>query len=46
MRIKCQEETLAGKSDFEGWAATFSVKNIGYHSENRIFAEQPFRSAI
>ena len=35
-----QEETLAGKSDFEIWAATFGVKINRYHADNVIFSEK------
>ena len=44
--ITSREETLAGKSAFERWAATFGVKIKIYHVYNGIFSEQPFRSAI
>ena len=46
MRSTIQEENLAGKSAFEGWAATFEVKINIYHADNGIFSEQSFRSEI
>ena len=41
-----QEETLAVKAAFEIWAFTFGVKIHIYYSENGIFSEQHFRSAV
>ena len=41
-----KEEILTEKSSFERWAATFVVKTKRYHSDNGIFSEQTFRSAI
>ena len=38
-----QVDTLAGKSAFERWDATFGVKIDRYHADNGRFAEQPFR---
>ena len=46
MRSIIQEDTLAGKSVFEIWAATVGFKIKRYHAENGIFSEKPFRSAI
>ena len=41
-----QKETLSGKQAFERWAATFGANIKIYHADNKIFSEQPFRSAI
>ena len=41
-----QEDISVVKSVFERWAAIFGVKIQIYHAYNRIFSEQPFRSAI
>ena len=40
-----QENTLAGKSVFERWVATFGFKIKIYHADNGIFSEQPFISS-
>ena len=46
MIITIQEGTLALKSAFEIWYATFGVKIKRYREYNGIFSEQPFRSSI
>ena len=46
MRSISQYETLAVKSAFERWAATFGVKIKRYHADNGRFSEQPLISSI
>ena len=46
VRSTNQEDTLAGKSAFEIWSATFGVKIKRYHADNGQFSEQTFRPEI
>ena len=46
MRSAIQGGILAGKADFEIWAAMYGIKINRYHTETCRFYEQPFRSAI